>query len=137
MCKNRIRERERQRDESERNAYSRSNTRGKCESLRPFQSTNIPFSSLIYSRSFSAHSLSFNSIQTLKTCTSVTKTIVTPRSHEYDEEDDGKDIVCIVRRHRNKVPRISFERIERFFTPDHDASDARCNRSFFDFTRGK
>ena len=32
-------------------------TRGKCESLRPFQSTNIPFSSLIYSRSFSALSL--------------------------------------------------------------------------------
>jgi hypothetical protein len=82
-----------------------------------------------------AFALSFRT-QTLKTCTFVTNTIVTTLSREYDEEDDGKDIVCIVRRHRNKVPRISFERIERFFTPDHDASDARFNRSFFDFTRG-
>jgi uncharacterized protein involved in tellurium resistance len=83
-----------------------------------------------------AFALSFRT-QTLKTCTFITNTIVTPLSREYDEEDDGKDIiVCIVRRHRNKVPRISFERIERFFTPDHDASDARFNRSFFDFTRG-
>ena len=74
--------------------------------------------------------------QTLKTCTFVTNTIVTTLSREYDEEDDDKDIVFIVRRHRNKVPRISFERIERFFTYDHDASDARFNRSFFDFTHG-
>tara|TARA_Y100000739_G_scaffold217149_1_gene213341 strand:+ start:268 stop:471 length:204 start_codon:yes stop_codon:yes gene_type:complete len=66
----------------------------------------------------------------------VTNTIVTPRSREYDEENNDDIIVFIVRRHRNKVPRISFERIERFFTPDHDASDARFNRSFFDFTRG-
>ena len=82
-----------------------------------------------------AFALSFRT-QTLKTCTFVTNTIVTTLSHEYDEEYDGKDIIFIVRRHRNKVPRISFERIERFFTPDHDASDARFNRSFFDFTRG-